>query len=121
MSVKEFHQQTVIGLLQTTVNRTYLDLIRRQLIDIESVVDWTNIRSLTNEINWLFRREIDSRLERQSLDNIRIEIQTRAPFIYQGIVNAREFETSLIDGIRAYSRYIKENNLVPPINFRGFY
>ncbi len=60
MNSKEFHQQMILGLIQTTVNLTFSDLVRRDLIDVtiqEHVIDWTNLRTLTNEINWIAKRK----------------------------------------------------------------
>ena len=54
MNSKEFHQQTILGLIQNTVNTTFTDLTRRQLTEVnleEQLVDWTNLRTLINEIN----------------------------------------------------------------------
>src|SRR5215213_5606444 len=116
MNSKEFHQQTIFGLIQTTVNRTYTDLARRLLIDVnvqEHIVDWTNLRTLTNEIDWLFDREIDSQREAISIQNLIIEIHTKAPTIYTILTDSAEFDQALINGIKAYSRYIKRDNLAP--------
>ncbi len=123
MNSKEFHQQTVLGLIQTTVNRTYTDLSRRRLLEVNreaQVVNWTNLRTLVNEINWLFDREINSRRERQAIQNIVIEIHTRAPLIYTTFINANAFDRALKEGIKGYSQHIRENNRVPPHNFVGF-
>jgi len=54
MKVKEFHQHTIRGLIQITVNKTHLDLERRRIIEEGSVVDWTDIQSLIREIDFLF-------------------------------------------------------------------
>ena len=123
MNSKEFHQQTVLGLIQTTVNRTYTDLSRRRLLEVNreaQVVNWTNLRTLVNEINWLFDREINSRREQQAIQNIVIEIHTRAPLIYTTFINANAFDRALKEGIKGYSQHIRENNRVPPHNFVGF-
>ena len=74
-TARDFHQFTIRGLIQTTVNRTYIDLTRRQIIDEESIVDWTNLRSLSNEINFLFESAVDSEREANILNNIIVEIQ----------------------------------------------
>jgi len=95
MNTEQFHQQTILGLLQTTVNRTHLDLERRQLINLGSVVNWTNLRTLTNEINSLFTREIDSRRERVAFDNIIVEIRLRAASTYEGLADTAAFEANL--------------------------
>ena len=106
MNTEQFHQQTILGLIQTTVNLTHLDLERRQLIDIGSVVDWTNIRSLTNEINSLFARELGSRRERVAFDNIIVEIRLRANSTYGGLADTVAFEANLRRGIVTYSQHI---------------
>src|SRR5688572_33326327 len=98
MNSKEFHQQTILGLIQNTINKTYLDLVRRQLIEVpieEQVVDWTNLRTLTNEINWLFNREINSRRERLSIKNLITEVHVRAPLIYTTLTDSDAFDESL--------------------------
>jgi len=115
-TARDFHQFTIRGLIQTTVNRTYIDLTRRQIIDEESVVDWTELRSLTNEINFLFEGAIDSQREANTLNNIIIEIQTRAASIYPGLANSNEFDQYLRQGIKVYSQYIRVNNLAAPQN-----
>ena len=115
-TARDFHQFTIRGLIQTTVNRTYIDLTRRQIIDEESVVDWTELRSLTNEINFLFEGAIDSQREAKTLNNIIIEIQTRAASIYPGLANSNEFDQYLRQGIKVYSQYIRVNNLAAPPN-----
>ena len=120
MNTEQFHQQTILGLIQTTVNVTHLDLERRQLIGIGSVVDWTNIRSLTNEINSLFTREIGSRRERVAFDNIIVEIRLRANSTYEGIADTAAFEANLRRGIVTYSQHIRGQSLIPPENFAGF-
>lgn len=123
MNSKEFHQQTILGLIQTTVNRTFLDLTRRRLIEVtteEQVVDWTNLRTLINEINWLFERGINSRRERQTFENIIVEVRQRAPSIYTTLINSDEFDRALTQGIKAYSQHIRRQNLVPVPNFVGF-
>ena len=120
MNTEQFHQQTILGLLQTTVNRTHLDLERRQLINLGSVVNWTNLRTLTNEINSLFTREIDSRRERVAFDNIIVEIRLRATSTYEGLADTAAFEANLRQGIVAYSQHIRRENLTPPENFAGF-
>ena len=66
MNTKEVHQQIILGLIQTTVNRTFLDLERRRLFDVTAqnqVIDWSNIRTLSNGIDWLFDSAINSRRE----------------------------------------------------------
>ena len=85
MNSKEFHQQTILGLIQTTVNWTFSDLTRRNLIDVnikEHIIDWTNLRTLINKIDWLFNQEIGLQRERISVENLITEIHTRAPTIY---------------------------------------
>ena len=54
MNSKEFYQQMILGLIQSTVNTTFTDLTRRQLPEVnleEQQVDWTNLRTLINEVN----------------------------------------------------------------------
>jgi hypothetical protein len=109
MNSKEFHQQIILGLIQNTVNKTFSDLTRRQLIEVEleaQLVDWTNLRTLTNEINWLFERGINSRRERQTIENLITEIHLRAPSIYTTLTEIDEFDKALAQGIKAYSQYI---------------
>ena len=108
------------GLIQTTVNRTHLNLERRRIIEEGSVVDWTDIRSLIWEIDFLFSQEINSRREKLTIENLIVEIRIRANHIYLGLANTREFETSITAGISAYSRFIRRRatNLSP--DFRGF-
>jgi len=123
MNSKEFHLQTILGLIQTTINRTYLDLTRRNLLEVNPdarIVNWNNLRTLTNEINWLFERELNSRREGQTIANIIIEIHTRAPLIYTILLETRAFDEALNSGIKAYSQYLRRNNLIPPPNFIGF-
>ena len=106
MNTEQFHQQMILGLLQTTVNRTHLNLERRQLINLGSVVNWTNLRTLTNEINSLFTREIDSQRERVAFDNIIVEIRLRAASTYKGLADTAAFEANLRREIVAYSQHI---------------
>jgi len=73
MNSKEFHYQTILGLVQNTTNRTYLDLTRRNLLEVNPdarVVNWNNLRTLTNEINWLFDRGYETRRERQTIPTL---------------------------------------------------
>jgi len=123
MNSKEFHQQTILGLIQNTVNTTFTDLTRRRLTEVnleEQLVDWTNLRTLINEINWLFERGFNTRRERLTIENLITEIHVRAPLIYTTLTDTNAFDNSLSEGIKAYSQYIKRNNLVPPQNFVGF-
>ena len=101
-TARDFHQFTIRGLIQTTVNRTYIDLTRRQIIDEESIIDWTNLRSLSNEINSLFESAVDSEREANILNNIIVEIQIRAASIYPGLPNSNEFDQYLRQGIETY-------------------
>src|SRR3989337_3296528 len=110
-TARDFHQFTIRGLIQTTVNYTYSDLVRRQLIEEGSIVDWTELRSLSNEINFLFEGAVNSPREENTLDNIIVEIRTRAASIYTGLANPDEFDQYLRLGIQVYSQYIKINNL----------
>src|SRR5688572_19846013 len=112
MNTKEFHQRTIRGLIQTTINRTLLDLERRQEIPLGTTIDWTRLRTLTNEINFLFEREVNSHRERIALENITTEIRLRAPTLNL----TDKFLATLLRGVTAYSRYIKRNNLAPTSN-----
>ena len=110
MNSKEFHLQTIL-------------LTRRNLLEVNpdaQVVNWNNLRTLTNEINWLFEREFNSRREGQTIANIIIEIHTRAPLIYTTLLDTRTYDESLTSGIKAYSRHIRRHNLTPSPNFIGF-
>ena len=115
-TARDFHQFTIRGLIQTTVNYTYSDLTRRQLIEEGLLVDWTELRSLNNEINLLFEGAVNSPREENTLDNIIIEIQTRAASIYLGLANSDEFDQYLKNGIKVYSQYIRINNYAAPPN-----
>ena len=115
MTNKELHQDTIKGLIQTTVNKTLTDLVKRHLIDERSVADWTELRSLTREIDFLYTREIGSRRETQTLENIIIEVRIRAPAIYTLLGNQEGFEAALTKGIKAYSQHIKRENLIAPL------
>ena len=106
MNVKELHQQTIRRLIQTTVNRTHLNLERRGLITEGLTVDWTGIRSLNREIDLLFTHGIALQREEHTINNLIVEVQTRAPTTYQGISNIEEFEQALAEGIQAYSQHI---------------
>ena len=77
MNEREFHQQTIRGLIQTTVNRTHLDLERRGLIPVGTPIDWTNIRVLIQGIEILFTQQIQSEGERIAIRNLAIEIRTK--------------------------------------------
>ena len=74
MNIQRFYQQTIRGLIQTTVNRTHLNLERRELISIGITVDWNNIRSLVQGIDILFRHEINTRRERLSIENLVVDV-----------------------------------------------
>jgi hypothetical protein len=114
MNAKEVHRQIIFGLIQTTVNLTFLDLERRRLFDINAqgqIVDWTNLRILTNEIDWLFDSEINSIQEGIRIRNLIIEINQRAPSVYITLADSNAYDQALSDGITAYSRYIKGNNI----------
>ena len=118
--IAKFHRETIRGLIQTTVNRTSLDLSRRRLIDNTVVIDWTQIRPLIQGINILYNQVTHSIPERVALNALIIEIRTRITQIIPGISNLEEFEEALTEGIKAYSRHIKENRFEPPVNFEGF-
>ena len=113
MNSKEVHQQTIKGLIQTTINRTFLDLERRRLFDARAqnqIVDWTNTRSLTNEIDWLFDSEINSLQEEIRIRNLIVEINQRAPSIYIVLADSDAYDQALSNGIKGYSRLIKRQN-----------
>ena len=124
MNTKELHQQTIRGLIQTTVNRTLVDLERRGLIqDVSTerrIIDWTNPLSLTKEIDLLYTHGITSRRENTTIQNLITDIRTRATATYTGLYHIHEFEASLAEGIRAYSRHIKNNQYTASPNFAGF-
>ena len=121
MTVKEYHLQTIKGLVRTTVNTTHLDLERRQLIPLGSAINWTGLRGFDNEINTLFNSEASSRRERQAVDNIIVEVRLRAATTYLGLPDQRAFERSLTHGIKIYSRYIKNTAFDPPLGFQGLF
>src|SRR3989337_1678536 len=118
--IAKFHRETIRGLIQTTVNRTRLDLSRRRLIDNTVIIDWTQIRPLIQGINILYNQVTHSIPERVALNTLIIEIRTRIAQIIPGISNLEEFEEALTEGIKAYSQHIKENHFEPPVNFEGF-
>src|SRR5215211_9383224 len=120
MNEQQFHQQTISGLIQTTVNTTHLDLERRGLITLGTTVDWTNIRTLVQGIDILFRQRINTRRERIAVSNLIIEVRGRITSTIPGIANLEEFEEALNRGIKAYFRHIKENHIAPPAQFLGF-
>src|SRR5947199_280630 len=112
MNSKEFHRQTILGLIQTTINRTYLDLTRRNLLEVNQdarIVNWNNLRTLTNEINWLFERTPNSRRERLAIANIITEIHTRAPLIYTTLLETRAFDDALKTGLKTYITKLTKN------------
>ena len=114
MNTKEVHQQIILGLIQTTVNRTFLDLERRRLFDVTAqnqVIDWSNIRTLSNEIDWLFDSAIDSRREGIVLRNLITEVHQRAPSIYIVLTDSDAYDQALLRGIEDYSRHIKRRNI----------
>src|ERR1700744_5032677 len=125
MNSRDFHRQTILGLIQTTINKTYLDLDRRNLVEVNQaarIVNWTNLRTLINEINWLFERGFNSRRETQTIANIITEIHTRAPLIYTTFIEHRAFDNALKRGIKAYLQHIRGPNFVVPNpqTFGGF-
>ena len=120
MNVKEFHQQTIRGLIQITVNRMHLNLKRRRIIEERSVVNWTDIWSLIREIDFLFNQEINSCHEKQTIENLIVKIQIKANHIYSELANTQEFEISITARISAYSRFIRRRATNLPSDFRGF-
>jgi hypothetical protein len=113
MNTKEVHQQVIKGLIQTNVNRTFLDLERRRLFDFytqNQIVDWTNIRTLANEIDWLFDSAVNSTQEQIRLRNLIIEVNQRAPVIYTLLTDSDAYNQALLNGIKGYSRFIKRRN-----------
>ena len=97
MNAKRFHQQTIRGLIQITVNRTLEDLVQRRLIDTEDnqepVVNWNNIRSLDREIDFLSERGFNTRRERQTIENLITEIRLRAPFLQATLLDPKALKT----------------------------
>src|SRR2546429_9912224 len=107
MNSKEFHRQTILGLIQTTINRAYLDLTRRNLLEVNPDargVNWNNLRTLTNEINWLFDRGYEIRIEIQTITNIIMEIYIRAHLIYITLLDPRALNQVLKTEINAYAQ-----------------
>ena len=121
MNGQRFHRDTIRGLIQTTINRTHLDLERRGLIRPGTIVDWTNIRILNQGIDLLYNQEENSRRERAALNALIIEIRTRITNTIPGISNLAEFEEALKRGIQTYSQYIKTRNLTQTQNPQGFF
>src|SRR6266480_3005677 len=118
--VKTLHRDTIRGLLQKTINLTLLDLEQRELIPRGAVIDWTRIRTFTQAIDILFEQEIGSEAERVARRNIITEIRGRITSIIPGLSNLENYEQALEDGIRAYSRHIKTNRLIPQPHINGF-
>ena len=113
MNTKEVHQQVIRGLIQTTVHRTFLDLERRRLFDFNThnqIVDWNNIRTLSNEIDWLFDSAINSLQEEIRIRNLIVEVNQRAPVIYIILTDSDAYDRALSNGIKGYSRLIKRHN-----------
>ena len=114
MNTREVHQQIILGLIQTTVNRTFLDLERRRLFDVtvqNQVIDWSNIRTLSNGIDWLFDSAINSRREGIVIRNLITEVHQRAPSIYTILAESDAYDQALFEGIEEYSRHIKRHNI----------
>lgn len=123
MNERTFHQETIRGLIRHTINRTHLDLEQRGLIAVGRIVNWTNLRTFDQEINNLYRSPIYSRRERIAINNLLIEVQRRINHFTTVIPDIAAFEESVKEGIRVYSRHIKQNHFAPPNpdNFRGLY
>ena len=114
MNEREYHQHTILGLIRTTVNLTHLDLERRGLLNLRIAVNWTNLRTFKQAIDTLFASQIDSQRERIALQNILIETRQRTQHIGTAVNQPNyldSFESSLQEGITAYSRHIKNNHL----------
>ena len=54
MNEREYHQHIILGLIQTTVNVTHLDLERRGLLNLRTAFNWTNLRTFKQAIDTLF-------------------------------------------------------------------
>src|ERR1700744_838381 len=121
MTERTFHLETIRGLIRHTTNRTHLDLEQRGLTAIGTIVDWTNLRTFNNEINSLFRSAVRSHREQIAVNNLIVETRRRTAHFATAIANLAEYEEAIADGIKAYSRYIKENHYRPARNFRGFF
>ena len=75
-------------------------------VNTNTVVDWTNLRTLIQEIDSLFEYKINSRRERITLNNLITEICVKATPTYQGLTDIKAFKKSLRNRIVAYSQYI---------------
>src|SRR5581483_4217744 len=111
MNVRTFHRETIRGLIRNTVNRTHLDFERRGLIAVGTVIDWTNLRTLNQEINFLFASRIGSNREQTVINNLIVEIRIRITHLQPVIANQNSYEATIERGIKVYSRYIKDNQV----------
>ena len=123
MNERTFHQETIRGLIRHTINRTHLDLEQRGLIAFGNIVDWTNLRTFNQEINNLFASHIHTNRERTIINNLLVEIRGRIQHFTPVLPDIAAFEEAVVNRIRVYSRYIKQNHLAPPDpnNFGGLY
>src|SRR5688572_15206119 len=113
-ATRDAHLSTIKGLIQTTVNLTFVDLGRRQLITDTTAIDWTNLRSLHNEINFLFSETPDSAREENTLDNLITEVHVRAANVYPGLADPDQFDQNLRQGIKIYSQYLRRRTVTSP-------
>src|SRR5437016_13812822 len=100
MNVRTFHRDTIRGLIQNTVNRTHLDLERRGLLEVRTVINWNNLRTLHLEINNLFASRIGSNREQTVVNNLIIEFWTRATHLLPLIADQNSYEDSFTRGIK---------------------
>src|ERR1043165_9398543 len=111
MNVRTFHRETIRGLIRNTVNKTHLDFERRGLIAVGTVIDWTNLRTLNQEINLLFASRIGSNREQTAINNLIVEVRLRIAHLLPVIVDQNSYENTIVRGITVYSRYIKDNQV----------
>ena len=107
MNVRTFHRETIRGLIRNTVNRTHLDFERRGLIAVGTVIDWTNIRTLNQEINLLFASRIGSNREQTAVNNLIIEFRLRIAHLLPIIVDQNSYEDSIARELKFISDILK--------------
>ena len=73
-----------------------------------------NLRSLHNEINFLFSEALDSAREENTLDNLITEVHIRAADIYTGLADPDQFDQYLRQGIKTYSQYLRRHIITNP-------
>lgn len=122
MNEQLFHRETITGLIQKTVNVTYVDLERRGLIPVDPTlaIDWTNLRTLVRDIDILHTTAIESRPEEIALRNIGLELLPRISSLIPGLADFPAFRGAIEHGIKTYSRHIKRNHIIPPPGSLGF-